>query len=498
MQLVDPNNDSRRAVDLRAAVVGRASTALAVTRRFLDRIESSNAVLNAVCTLNPAAEVEAEAIDARLSAGQVPRALEGVPFLAKDNLDTRNLRTTLGSEHLRDRVPDADAISVARLRKHGAVLLGKSNTPEFAADINTTNTIFGQTRNPWDLNTTPGGSSGGTGAAVASGQAPIGLGTDLGGSIRIPASFNGICGLRPCPGRVPVRSADFAWETLVPHVQGPMATSVADLGLMMTALAGPDSRDPISLPAQPFDYIAAGRGEWAIGKPRIAYLGDMDGLIPMHAEVRAVCRAAAGRFEDLGAQVVEDAFDASDVPEIIAGTRAFNIIGRYQAIFEAHEATLGISIRNQVQGASRYDVRAVTEAERARTRYWHRVQDFMLEYEFLVLPTVGVPAFRLDEPLPSRIDGKPVANFYDAIRSTYAFSLLGLPVLAVPAGFTVEGLPIGIQIVGPRFREDAVLALGAAYEKLRPELFDAVPNFDPGELKDVHPEFETGGVPLGR
>ena len=257
IHLVEFETTRGTAAVLQRRIATKDLSAHEVTAAFLQRIEQLNPVLNAVCTLNPRAEEEARACDARLADGKPPRPLEGVPFLAKDNLDTAGLRTTLGTEHLADRVPERDAICVARLKAAGAVLLGKTNTPEFAADINTTNKLFGQTRNPWDLNTTPGGSSGGTGAAIAAGLAPFGLGTDLGGSIRIPASFNGICGLRPSPGRVPVNSPDYPWETLVPHVQGPMARHVADLGLMLSVLAGPHVRDPMSLPEEGFDYAEA-------------------------------------------------------------------------------------------------------------------------------------------------------------------------------------------------------------------------------------------------
>ncbi len=497
MKLVELDSTKYTANALRRQIASRDTTALEVTRAFLQRIEALNPTLNAICTINPHAEEEAQQVDDYVAGGNALRPLEGVPFVAKDNLDTAGLRTTLGTEHLRSRIPTEDALSVARLKAAGAVLIGKSNTPEFAADINTTNSLFGQTRNPWDLNTTPGGSSGGTGAAIAARFAPIGLGTDLGGSIRIPASFNNICGLRPCPGRVPVISREFAWETLVPHVQGPMARNVEDLGLMMAVLAGPDSRDPMSLPAQDYDYVVSGRG---IGRPSttaIAFVGDLNGLVPMTGEVLDIAKEATASFAELGATISERSFDASDVPEIIAGTRAYNIIARLQDIYDEHAATLGVAITNQLRGAAGFDVRGVARAERLRTAYWHRVHDFMRGYDCLILPTAGVPPFRLDEPLPTTIDDKPVGNYYQAILSTYAFSVLGLPVLSVPAGFTSTGLPVGIQIVGHRFREDLVLALGAAYASINTVPFSRFAEFDPADLKAVDPGFQTGGVPVG-
>jgi amidase len=497
-KLVQFETTKHTASALKRRIAARDLSAVEVLDAFLERTETLNPSLNAVCTLNPRAREEAAAVDAYLAQGNPPRALEGVPFVAKDNLDTAGLRTTFGTEHMRDRVPTKDALSVARLRAAGAVLLGKSNTPEFAADINTTNSIFGQTRNPWDLNTTPGGSSGGTAAAIAAGLVPMGLGTDLGGSIRIPASFTGICGLRPSPGRVPVMSEDFAWETLVPHVQGPMARSVEDLGLMLSVLAGPDSRDPISLPVQSIDYAAAGTVESVPARLSVAFVGDLNGLVPVENEVMEIVKRATAALGDLGAVISQRSLDASDLPQIIAGTRAFNIVARFQGIAEEHGETLGTAITNQLNGAAKFDVRAVTEAERLRTAYWHRTRKLMADCDCLVLPTVGVPAFRLDAALPTEINGKPVANFYDTILSTYAFSVLGLPVINVPAGFTAKGLPVGMQIVGHRHREDTILAIGAAYSQAYSGPFERFPDIDPEQLRPVGEAFMTGGVPVQR
>ena len=211
-----------------------------------------------------------------------------MPFVAKDNLDTKGLRTTFGSLLCANYVPEQDAIAVERLRAAGAVLIGKTNTPEFATDVNTTNRLFGPTRNPFDLNVTAGGSSGGTGAALAAGMAPIGLGTDLGGSIRVPSSFCGTIGIRPAPGRVPVYPTEFGWDTLVEHVHGPMARTVADVGLMLSVLAGPDDRDPQPLPAQDHDYAAVAHGGTDLKGRRVAYSANLNGLFPVDPEVEAL------------------------------------------------------------------------------------------------------------------------------------------------------------------------------------------------------------------
>ena len=459
------------AAELAAAVADKRLSATEVTRAFLERIAQLNPAVNAVCTLNPRALDEAAACDRRLRAGGHPRPLEGVPFVVKDILQTAALRTTFGSMIYEHHVPDEDAVSVARLRAAGAILVGKTNTPEFAHDVNTTNKIFGTTRNPWNLGTTAGGSSGGTGAAVAADLAPIGLGTDLGGSIRIPSAFCGTVGLRPVPGRVPVYPSDFGWDTLVEHVHGPMTRTVEDCGLMLAALAGADDRDPSSLPAESRDYASAARYAGRLDGRRVAYTRDLNGLVLVDPEVARLTAEAARAFERLGATVDEACFDVADVREIIAGTRGFGMVARYADRLDVHRERMTPQLINQVTAALELDVRTITRAERLRTSYWHRVRAFLERYDYVLTPTIPVPAFRLDRPLPAEIGGVPVERFYDVFLTTYAFSITGLPVMSVPCGLTSQGLPVGLQIVGRRLREDLVLEAAAAYARACPEHF---------------------------
>ena len=322
-----------------------------VATKFLERVEALNPVINAVVTLNPALLDEAEAADQRLRGGARTRPLEGVPFVVKDNIATKGLRTTFGSLVYERHVPSEDAVAVERLRAAGAVLIGKSNIPEFATDIHTTNKLFGPTRNPADLNCSAGGSSGGTAAAIAADMAPIGLGTDLGGSIRIPSAWCGTTGIRPTPGRVPVHPTDFAWDTLVEHVQGPMARTVADLGLVLSVLSGPDDRDPSSLPEQGCDYGAAARQPTDLRGRRIAYSPDLGGLVPLDREVGEATRRAAMEFEAIGCIVEEASFDASDLREIIAGTRAFALVARFADLVDQHADQLSSQLTGQVNDA---------------------------------------------------------------------------------------------------------------------------------------------------
>ena len=459
------------AADLAARIADKRLSATEVTRAFLERIAQLNPAVNAVCTINPRALDDAAACERRLRAGGQPRPLEGVPFVVKDILQTAGLRTTFGSMIYEHHVPDEDALSVARLRAAGAILVGKTNTPEFAHDVNTTNKIFGTTRNPWNLSTTAGGSSGGTGAAVAADLAPIGLGTDLGGSIRIPSAFCGTVGLRPVPGRVPVYPSDFGWDTLVEHVHGPMTRTVEDCGLMLAALAGPDDRDPSSLPAESRDYTKAARYAGRLDGRRVAYTRDLNGLVLVDPEVARLTAEAARTFERLGATVEEACFDVADVREIIAGTRGFGMVARYADRLAVHRERMTPQLINQVTAALELDVRTITRAERLRTSYWHRVRAFLERYDYILTPTITVPAFRLDRALPTEIGGVPVERFYDVFLTTYAFSITGLPVMSVPCGLTSQGLPVGLQIVGRRLREDLVLEAAAAYSRACPEHF---------------------------
>jgi amidase len=440
-----------------------------VTQAFLRRVEERNPLVNAICTLNPEALDQARACDAHVASGARARLLEGVPFVAKDNLHTRGLRTTFGSKILQHYVPDEDAVSVERMKAAGAVLIGKTNTPEFAHDINTTNYLFGTTRNPRDLNRSAGGSSGGTGAAVTSGMAPIGLGTDLGGSIRIPAAFCGITGLRPVPGRVPVYPTDYGWDTLVEHVHGPMAGTVADLGRMLSVLAGPDDRDPSSIPLQGHDYVEAARGKQSLKGRRVAYSPDMNGLIPVDPQVRRLVLTAVRRLEDLGCVVEEGCFDASDIREIRAGTRAFGMVARYADLVEPHGNVMTPALARQANDGLRTDVRTIVKAEKMRTAYWHRVRRFMENYDYIVTPMIGATAFRLDQPFPSMLGDTKVEKFRDVFLFSYIFSVTGLPAASVPCGFTSDGLPVGMQIVGHRMHEDTVLEAASAYAAACPE-----------------------------
>ena len=486
----------RSAQDLIADVQARKVSIREVVAACLARIEQVDGVVNAVCTKSPVALTDAEAADRRLASGAPLRRLEGVPFLVKDVIPTRGLLTTYGSKLHETFVPDEDAISVARLRAAGAILLGKTNTPEFATDVYTTNALFGPTRNPWDARTTAGGSSGGSGAAVAAGMAPLALGTDFGGSVRLPAAFCGIVGLRPAPGRIPLYPAEFAWDTLVAHVHGPMTRTVEDAALMFAVLTGPDDRDPASLPLDSADYVAAGRPRTGLAGRRFAWCGDLGGLVPVEPEIAQIVGNAAHALEDLGAIVDDVAFDASDLKDIIAGTRAFAMVARFGERVEAHGTQMAEPLVRQVTDARGFDVKAVARAERMRSAYYQRLRVLLERYDHVLTPTAGVPAFRIDRPLPTEIAGRPVARFYDTFLFTYAFSVTGLPVISVPCGFTRAGLPVGLQIVGRRLREDSVLEAAAAMAAAAPEHFRRPPLESLPSPRELGENLRTTGFSL--
>ena len=493
---MDQDITSLSAAEIARAVAERRVSAREVAEAMLARVDALNPTLNAICTVNDSALDEADAVDRRLAGGGAARPLEGVPVVVKDNIFTKGIRTTFGSRILEHAVPEEDSVCVERLREAGAIVLGKTNTPEFAHDVNTTNAVFGTTRNPWNVNHTAGGSSGGTGSAVAGRLTPAGLGTDLGGSIRIPSSFNGLAGIRPAPGRVAFYPTEFGWDTLVAHVQGPMARTVEDVGLVLDVLAGPDDRDPMSLPAQGLDFAGAARGPADPGDlagTRVALSVDLGGLVPVEPEVETLVRGAARDLAALGCELTETFFDNSTLAEIIFGTRGFGMIARYTERHERHRDIMTPPLLNQIEAARDVDVHAVAKAERLRTDYWQRVRALLERHHFIVTPAVGAPAFRLDQPLPDEVGGRKVERFYDIFLSAYTFSVTGLPAMSIPCGLTSDGLPVGLQVVGPRLREDLLLRFAARFAAAHPEHY-RTPEVDLAAARPIAAAFSSPGL----
>jgi amidase len=439
---------------------------LEVMRAVLDRIDRVNPQINAVVTLaRESALRDARRATAALRRGVALPPLFGIPVGIKDVTPTRGLRTTYGSRLFADHVPDADALVVERLRAAGAIVIGKTNTPEFAFGPNTFNAVFGVTRNPWDPSRTPGGSSGGSAAALASGMCPLAEGTDLGGSLRGPASFCGVVGFRTTPGLIPRYPSVLAWDTY--SVEGPMARTVGDTALMLSVMAGPDDRAPLSYAADVRAFLAAARAPSVKGW-RIAWTPDLGGLVDIDGEVRLVFERAVGVFRSLGARVDAACPDMSDVPEIVRLTRALLMVARHADKLPRWRATLQEGLVENTEQGLALSASELAQGEVLRARQWQRVREFLAGRDLLITPTAAVPPFPVEHPHAIEVNGRLVGKALARSFLTYAFSVLGLPAISIPCGFTRGGLPVGLQIVGRRRGEAAVLRAAAAFEAAQP------------------------------
>ena len=444
----------------------REIAAVEVLDACADRYERINPAVNAIVTpLFEAARAQAHDADQRLLSGQHVGPLHGVPVALKDMTETAGVRTTYGSRLFEHAVPTTDAILAQRLKAAGAILVGKTNTPEFAVGMNTTNTIFGTTLNPWDLARSSGGSSGGSAVALATGMCALAEGSDHGGSIRNPAALNAIAGLRTSPGRIPAYPSTWTFDTF--SVNGPMARSVADLALMLSVMAGPDPRVPISISesGQAFEAFQAPNdlNEW-----RVAWSPTLNGLFRVDPQVARVTAAAAERFAELGCRLDEAAPDLREAPEVINGLRAFRAGIVHQAQLGTADQLDGAWLREFLARSRGLSLGDVARAESLHAVLWQRTCAFFETYRLLLLPTTQFVAFPRDRPYPASIDDHPMADTVEAILSTYAISILGLPALSVPCGMAADGTPVGLQIVGGWRRELDVLHAGAVFEQLAP------------------------------
>ena len=420
-----------------------------------------NPRVNAIVTLGAdGATKAARDADAALARSGPIGPLHGLPIAHKDLQPTRGVRTTFGSPIFKDFVPADDSLLVERLRNAGAVFLGKTNTPEFGAGSQTFNPVFGPTLNPYDLTKTCGGSSGGAAVALACGMLPIADGSDMGGSLRNPASFCNVVGLRPSPGRVPGWPAMLAWSTL--GVEGPMARTVADAALLLSAMAGSDPRSPIALD-DPGSAFAALPGRAFTGV-RVAWWKDLGG-VPVEPRVREVVDRQRLVFESLGCVVDQAEPDLQDADEIFKTLRALAYIAGLGRVVSEHRALVKNTILWEIDRGQRVTAEEIGRAEVKRTELYHRMRTFMDRYEFFVLPTTQVAPFDVAMPYISEINGVKMETYIDWIKSCYFVSVTGHPAISVPAGFTDDGLPVGIQIVG-RHRDDwGVLQMAHAFEQ---------------------------------
>ena len=450
----------RSAQDLAAQVRRREVSAREVVQAHLDQIARVNPHVNAICTLVPdQALAAADAADADLATGRPVGPLHGLPIVIKDLVSTAGIRTTFGSPIYADHVPDQDDLIVERLRAAGAIILGKSNTPEFGAGSQTYNTVFGETRNPYNLDRTCGGSSGGAAVALATGMAPIADGSDLGGSLRNPAGFCNVVGFRPSPGRVPSWPVRDSWTSL--SVQGPMARSVADVALLLTAIAGPDARAPIANPEPPERFAAPLDASFAGAK--IAWSRNLGGY-PIDPVVNQTIDAQRCVFEQLGC-VVEDAEpDLRDADDIFQTLRAWGFARAFADDLELHRDRIKDTIIWNVEKGLALSGMDVANAAMKRTELYHRVRGFMQRYRFLVLPVALVVPFPIEQRWVREVNGVAMQTYIDWMAFCYAITVTGLPAISVPCGFTADGLPVGVQIVGRHQADFDVLQIEHAFE----------------------------------
>lgn len=450
------------ATDIRRRIGARELTAVEYVRACLERVDQVNPTLNAIVTLNPRALDDAAQLDRRIQNGEDPGPLCGLTVGIKDVTPVAGLRTTFGSPIYADYVPDEDAVIVRRLRDAGAVILGKTNCPEFAAGANTFNEIFGRTRNPWDTTKSAGGSTGGGAAALATGMIALAEGTDLGGSLRIPAAFCGITGLRPSVGLVPSHPTDWPWDTI--SVNGPMARTAEDVGLMLQAIAGPSDYSPFAQPVEGRDFVR--RTQTPRTNLRLAYCADIAG-IGIDPDTERVCRNAAFALEREGCRVEEIQLDLSAGRPAFLSLRGLWFVTHMFSRLDMQER-FGPNVANNVRSGLDVTSRDIAAAEAYRGHLWHQFRRLFKEYDHLLTPCVAVPPFPVEQNFPETIAGKPMKTYIDWIAPTFVLSLTGLPVASVPAGLDSTGMPVGLQIAGGQFGEEDVLAVAAQIQKLRP------------------------------
>jgi aspartyl-tRNA(Asn)/glutamyl-tRNA(Gln) amidotransferase subunit A len=450
------------ATELAVAIRARRVSPVEVTEAVLARIERLNPRLNAYCTVTADAALEAaRAAEQALAQGRPLGPLHGVPVSVKDTILTAGVRTTRGSKLYAGYVPPEDAPVVERLKAAGAIILGKTNTPEFGWKGVTDNTLFGPTRNPWNVERTPGGSSGGAAAAVAAGLGPLALGTDGGGSIRIPAALTGIVGLKPSFGLVPAYPPSPA-ESLS-HV-GPMARTVRDTALLLDVLAGPDERDRTSLPPLGARFVEALEGDTR--GLRVAWSRDL-GYAVVEPEVAALAEQAARRFTELGG-VLEEAHPGFSDPYDAWSVLFYAGIG---AMLEGQppgwRAVVDPELVRTVDSVRSLTAFDYARAGFARAALWDTVRRFFERYDLLLTPSLAVAAFPVGMNMPEQIAGQPATGLRWS-PFTYPFNMTGQPAISVPCGWTANGLPVGLHIIGRRFADALVLRAAAAFEALQP------------------------------
>ncbi len=446
-----------------AAVRSREISARELLELHLARIAERNPQLNAVVSLDEERAREGAATaDEALASGAEVGPLHGLPHAFKDTHAVAGWPTTYGSPLYADHVPVVDDLLVERIRRAGVVVIGKTNVPEFAAGSHTFNRVFGTTLNPVDPSRSAGGSSGGAACALAAGMVPLADGSDMGGSLRNPASFCGVVGLRPSLRRVPDWPVDSFWQDI--STGGPMARSVDDLALLLSVMAGPDERTPFAL-AEPGSVFAAPvRGDLA--GVRVAVSTDLGGAFAVDPEVAAVVSRTAAVMADAGATLVDDHPDLGGADEAFRTLRAWQFQAAFAERLAAHPDAFKPALADNIRAGEPLTGADVARAFAQRTAVMDAMRRFLTAYDVLLMPVSQVAPFPADQEYPTEVDGRPMETYLDWMRSAYLITMTGCPAISVPAGTTADGLPVGVQLVARHGADRHLLEVAAALESV--------------------------------
>ncbi|MEZ5932601.1 MAG: amidase family protein [Alphaproteobacteria bacterium] len=450
----------RSAIDLRRMIAGKEISPVELLASCRERIEQVNGSVNAmVATCYERATAEAKAAEAAVLRGDELGSLHGLPIGIKDLALTEGLRTTFGSPQFADNVPKADERQVAAVRAAGAIVIGKTNTPEFGAGANTVNPVYGATGNPFDPAKTCAGSSGGSAVALATGMVPLATGSDMGGSLRNPAAYCGIVGMRPSPGMISEEKRLLGWSSL--GVQGPMARSVEDLALLYQAMAGEDPRDPLAYPLgsealHPLEDVD-------LGTLKVAVSEDL-GFAPVDNDIRATFRAAIEKLQTPFASVRQVNPPLEGADEAFEVNRALSFVAGHKATYEERPEVLGPNIVANVEQGLLMSLADVARAMTAHTALYRRFLAFMEDYDVLICPAMSVPPFPHGQLYPTEINGEGLRTYFHWLALAYGLTLTCHPVVCLPAGLDHTGMPFGIQICGKRGGDARVLAISRAIQ----------------------------------
>jgi amidase len=449
------------AVEMAAQIKGKKLSAREVMTAHLAQIERVNPKVNAIVTLVADQALEnARLADEAQAQGRPMGPLHGMPIGIKDLENTKGIRTTFGSRLYKDFVPDHDAIHVERIKQAGAIVVGKTNTPEFGAGSQTFNEVFGATRNPWDLDKTCGGSSGGAAVSLTTNMLPLCDGSDNGGSLRNPAAFCNIVGFRVCPGRVATESAVNAWSTL--SVVGPMGRTVSDVALLLSVMAGPDPRCAISITEPGSKFTPPVEGN--VKGLRVAWFKEFGGL-PFDSRILKAVNAQRKVFENLGCIVEEAEPDLTGGAEAYETLRLWSYAYTHGANARKHPELFKDTILEAVEHGSKLSAADIGRAVAQHSRVWDQMRRFGQKYDYFIVPSTQVPPFDIKQQWVKEINGVRMKDYVQWIKCCWMITITGAPSISMPCGFTPEGLPVGLQIVGRQRDELSVLKMAYAFEQ---------------------------------